>query len=233
MKNAIHRLQQNLSNMFIGISILIPVLSVPMAVAAQDCPIIPQPQHAVQAETVFLLDNHTAILLENGATPTGAAYYVQQVALRQHGLSLAVSQGAAIGPVIRFRLVETDGLADQGYRLKMDAQSIVLEAANERGLFAAGISLLQLMDEAAQGTTPIQLPCWTIEDAPRFSWRGVMLDESRHFFGKAQVKQLLDWMAYYKLNVFHWHLTDVPGWRGEIKNYPKLTLVGGIGNHTD
>ena len=60
-----------------------------------------------------------------------------------------------------------------------------------------------------------------------------MLDESRHFFGKEKVKSLLDWMAFYKLNKFHWHLTDTPGWRVEIKKYPLLTYIGGIGNHSD
>jgi hexosaminidase len=72
-----------------------------------------------------------------------------------------------------------------------------------------------------------------IEDAPRFGWRGFMLDESRQFFGRQKVKELLDYMAMYKLNRFHWHLTDTPGWRIEIKKYPKLTTIGAIGNQTD
>src|SRR5690606_19031477 len=75
--------------------------------------------------------------------------------------------------------------------------------------------------------------CWNIEDAPKYSWRGILLDESRHFFGKETVKSMLDWMAYYKLNHLHWHLTDAPGWRMEIKQYPKLTLVGGIGDYSN
>ncbi|MFP4367730.1 MAG: family 20 glycosylhydrolase, partial [Bacteroidales bacterium] len=72
-----------------------------------------------------------------------------------------------------------------------------------------------------------------IREDPEYGWRGIMLDESRHFFGKDKVKSILDWMVYYKLNRFHWHLTDSPGWRIEIKKYPKLGHVGGIGNHTD
>ncbi len=76
----------------------------------------------------------------------------------------------------------------------------------------------------------ISLPLLTIEDEPRFGWRGVMLDESRHFFGTEKIKQLLDVMSMHKLNVFHWHLTDDPGWRIEIKKYPNLALIGGQGN---
>lgn len=70
------------------------------------------------------------------------------------------------------------------------------------------------------------LPVVEIEDAPRFGWRGFMLDEGRHFFGKKAVKQVLDVMAAYKMNRFHWHLTDDQGWRVEIKKYPRLTTYG-------
>ncbi|HYH55744.1 MAG TPA: beta-N-acetylhexosaminidase, partial [Anseongella sp.] len=79
----------------------------------------------------------------------------------------------------------------------------------------------------------LTIPCWQIEDGPAYPWRGIMLDEARHFFGKEKVKQLLDLMARYKLNRFHWHLTDVQGWRIEIKGYPELALTGGIGNRSD
>ncbi|MCR5243706.1 MAG: family 20 glycosylhydrolase, partial [Bacteroidales bacterium] len=75
--------------------------------------------------------------------------------------------------------------------------------------------------------------CGVIKDAPRYEWRGFMLDESRHFFGKDRVKEILDLMARYKLNKFHWHLSDDQGWRVEIKAYPQLCTVGGIGCYSD
>ena len=78
-----------------------------------------------------------------------------------------------------------------------------------------------------------KVKCCTINDAPRYQWRGFMLDESRHFFGKEKVKQYLDIMASLRLNVFHWHLTDEPGRRIEIKKYPKLTQIGAVGNYHD
>jgi hexosaminidase len=92
--------------------------------------------------------------------------------------------------------------------------------------------LIQLLKEAKKSEGGLSIPCAIIDDAPRFGWRGFMLDESRQFSGETAVKRLLDAMAYYKLNRFHWHLTDSPGWRIEIKQYPKLTTIGATGNQS-
>lgn len=122
------------------------------------------------------------------------------------------------------------------YSLHIAPDKVVITAGEPEGFFYGLISLLQLGIHQANAAGPsakIAIPAWQINDQPEYDWRGVMLDESRHFFGKAHVKKLLDWMAYYKLNHFHWHLTDEPGWRLEIKAFPKLTTVGGIGNKTD
>src|SRR5690606_2510684 len=99
----------------------------------------------------------------------------------------------------------------------------------EAGAFRGATTLAQWLDAAENGT----VPAGKVMDSPRFGWRGYMLDESRHFSGKVAVKRLLDEMARYKLNAFHWHLTDSQGWRIEIKAYPKLTTIGATGNHTD
>ena len=72
------------------------------------------------------------------------------------------------------------------------------------------------------------MPCVQIEDRPRFQWRGLMLDVSRHFYNKTEVEKILDAMALLKLNTFHWHLADDQGWRIEIKKYPKLTQIGAL-----
>ncbi|MEN6453045.1 MAG: beta-N-acetylhexosaminidase [Prolixibacteraceae bacterium] len=121
---------------------------------------------------------------------------------------------------------------DESYQIRIDPHKVVIEASSDVGIFYALQTLAQLTEANLAGSES-RIPCLKITDQPRFGWRGLMLDESRHFFGKQKVKQLLDWMAFYKLNRFHWHLTDVPGWRIEIKKYPELTTVGGIGNHTD
>jgi hexosaminidase len=114
-------------------------------------------------------------------------------------------------------------LPAEGYRLSITPFKIILTGKGA-GLFYGVQTLIQLFPDEKRGTA--DLPCITIEDHPRFGYRGLMLDVSRHFFTVQQVKDLLDLMAYYKLNRFHWHLTDDQGWRLEIKRYPKLTSVG-------
>lgn len=115
----------------------------------------------------------------------------------------------------------------EGYRLTIDGDNIKIEGATDAGVFY-GIQTLTQLAENYQ-----QLPQGVITDAPRFSWRGHMRDDSRHFTSVESVKDLLDLMARYKLNRFHWHLTDGQGWRIEIKKYPKLATVGGQGSHSD
>lgn len=122
-------------------------------------------------------------------------------------------------------------VTEGGYRLQILPTEIVLSAATEIGLFYAVQSLKQLLPLETTNNK-ISLPQLDIIDAPRFSWRGLMLDCSRHISSVNYIKQLLDQMAYYKLNTFHWHLTDDQGWRIEIKKYPKLTEVGGWRKHT-
>lgn len=121
-------------------------------------------------------------------------------------------------------------IGKEAYRMTISTGGITVEAGHVQGCFYGLQSTLQLLNQArGKGS----LPCAVIQDQPRFAWRGVMLDESRFFFGKEEVKQILDLMALHKLNKFHWHLTDVPGWRIEIREFPLLTTVGGIGNHMD
>lgn len=121
----------------------------------------------------------------------------------------------------------------EAYALVSSKDGCVISAGTETGLYYGLQSLKQLLlfSETNNGVT--KLPLVEITDSPRFGWRGLMLDESRYFFGVKKVKQLLDLMAMHKLNVFHWHLTDVPGWRIEIKQYPLLTEVGAKGNDID
>jgi hexosaminidase len=118
----------------------------------------------------------------------------------------------------------------EAYRLKIEPKQIVVEAASPEGCYYGLQSLVQLLHGAGQDR---QIACAEINDQPRYEWRGLMLDESRHFFGVAEVEKILDLMALHKLNKFHWHLTDSPGWRIEIKQYPLLTSVGGKGNQSN
>lgn len=126
----------------------------------------------------------------------------------------------------KIKYVKDKKLPTEGYELRIKKNGIIVRSSDEAGRFYALQTLKQLSEEEV-------MFCGTIKDEPRFEWRGFMLDEARHFFGKEQVKKVLDMMARYKLNRFHWHLSDEQGWRIEIKAYPKLCTVGGIGCHTD
>ncbi|MBS7456218.1 family 20 glycosylhydrolase [Coralloluteibacterium stylophorae] len=125
------------------------------------------------------------------------------------------------GATITFTLAPAADGPREGYRLHADAAGVRVEAATEAGLFYGAVTLWQLLD--AEG----RMPAVAIEDAPRFAWRGLMLDSARHLQSVEEIKSLLDAMALHKLNVFHWHLTDDQGWRIEIRRYPRLTEVGG------
>lgn len=113
-------------------------------------------------------------------------------------------------------------LADEAYLLRIGKSGIDIEYKDEAGLFYAVESLMWQFDPAVHGFS-----CTEINDSPRFSWRGVHLDCSRHFFTVPEIKEFLDRLALFKINRFHWHLTDDQGWRIEIKKYPKLTGIGG------
>ena len=141
---------------------------------------------------------------------------------RGYGLELAENGKAAKGAVA---LSLDSSMQDEAYRLQVSCRSVGI-AGGQHGVFWGIQTLLQELDHGG-------LEKGVIEDAPRYAWRGFMLDEARHFFGQQTVESLLDIMAYYKINKFHWHLTDAQGWRIEIKSYPKLATVGGIGTHSD
>ena len=126
----------------------------------------------------------------------------------------------------RVKYVKAKDLPAEAYELQIKKNRIVVKASDDAGRFYAQQTLKQLAeaDVMYRGV---------IKDAPRYGWRGFMLDEARHFHGKEQVKEILDLMARYKLNRFHWHLSDDQGWRVEIKAYPELCSVGGVGCYSD
>ncbi|MBQ8504251.1 MAG: beta-N-acetylhexosaminidase [Clostridia bacterium] len=115
----------------------------------------------------------------------------------------------------------------EAYSLEIEEEEIEIEASDRSGAFYALQSLRQLILMSEIKEDKVRLSCLEIKhDSPAYGWRGLQLDESRHFFGKETVKKLLDFMALYKLNRFHWHLTDDQGWRIEIEKYPLLTEIG-------
>lgn len=124
------------------------------------------------------------------------------------------------------------GLGPEAYTLSVTPSLIRIKGASPAGVFRGIQTLRQMLPAQIESKTKVEgvnweVPCVEIKDYPRFAWRGLMLDVSRHFFTKEEVKKLLDAMALLKLSTFHWHLVDDQGWRIEIKKYPDLTKVGG------
>ncbi len=146
------------------------------------------------------------------------------------GVSLKCKQERAKKASVLFVLDNAMGCEE--YSLNVGSEKIVVTAAKPAGFFYALQTLKQLMPRNVMAGVPDNdikewsIPAVEICDSPRFAWRGFMLDEGRHFYGKEEIKKIIDVMAAYKMNRFHWHLTEDQGWRIEIKKYPKLTEIG-------
>lgn len=132
--------------------------------------------------------------------------------------------------ILKLNTTPNKDLGDEGYTLEVSPHRVLVAANETHGLFYGMQTLMQLLPPDIESKTVVkvkwEIPCVHILDYPRFGWRGLMLDVSRHFFSKEFVKLYIDEMAKYKFDVFHWHLTDDQGWRIEIKKLPKLTEVG-------
>jgi len=142
-----------------------------------------------------------------------------------------ISKGSHPSRIVLIKTDHSDSSTREDYSLSVTPGSAEISASSGAGAFYGTQSLLQLLPPEIFSPKRVaniewQIPCIEIKDQPRFAWRGFMLDVSRHFFTKKEVEQVLDLMALYKLNTFHWHLVDDQGWRIEIKKYPKLTQVG-------
>jgi hexosaminidase len=193
--------------------------------------IIPTPNKIDINNGILAVDSIKAIV-SVGELSTIADYLCN--CLKDIGIDLLLKSDndGHFGSIILERITETD-FSEEEYELEIDEEKISLKAGSDTGLFYAVQTLRQLLSSCEHKGLPTSLQCMKIYDKPRFSWRGYMLDESRHFLGKDHVKKMLDWMAYLKLNRFHWHLTDEPAWRIEIKQYPKLTEIGSRGSYSD
>ena len=143
----------------------------------------------------------------------------------------ATNSAAVSGGILLTTAGALTNLGSQGYELTVATNSVVVRAPASAGVFYGVQTLLQLLPPQILSPVPVTNVAWTapcvyVQDQPRFSWRGWMLDVSRHFFNKDEVKRMLDAMALHKLNVFHWHLSDDQGFRIEILKYPLLTQTG-------
>ena len=170
-----------------------------------------------------------AVTIQDGATiagaPKTAAWFAELVA-RTRGVKLKIGPARGGSTVIDFKRVAGTDANREAYDLDIENGRVVISAPTGAGLFYGAVTLWQLMTpDDARG--PVTLQPMRISDAPRFAWRGLMLDSARHYQSPTFIKRLIDVMALHKLNVLHWHLTDDQAWRIEIRKYPKLTEVGG------
>ncbi len=183
--------------------------------------VIPYPNNVQVESSVVDFTGLKRIVYPSGLSSD--ARFLQN-ALKERGLNLLLDEAGASGKGAV--VLESDSCTQkEAYLLKCSKNRVEI-IGGEDGVFWGIQTLLQQLDHGG-------VKIGEIEDAPRYAWRGFMLDEARHFFGEQTVKNLLDEMSYYKINKFHWHLTDAQGWRIEIKSYPRLATVGGIGTHSD
>src|SRR5687767_6131163 len=197
-----------------------------------DIAIIPQPVSLVKQQGSFLLPEQLTIHTGKNAEVKKIGSRLAERISATTGYKVVVNENtdpASNG--ISLVLAANKSFPKEGYQLEVKTTHIILEAAEPAGIFYAVQTLLQLLPKEIESKSKIEkdkweIPAVTITDHPRFGWRGLMLDVSRHFFTKEQVKEFIDDMVKYKFNVLHWHLTDDQGWRIEIKSLPKLTSVG-------
>ncbi len=200
-----------------------------------DISIIPRPEKYLVSENgTIKLNNETRIIYED---PNPALRFLAEDLANQmkarinlHPAVISLSEAKSIGNDITLSVNLADSAyGNEGYVINHNGFKFVsIQANSTKGVFYGVQSLLQLLPIQEIKTEIVELPAITINDNPRFEYRGMHLDVSRHFFPVAFIKQYIDLMAMYKFNTFHWHLTDDQGWRIEIKKYPKLTQIGSI-----
>jgi hexosaminidase len=220
------------------------ILSAVLAAAAQPQPasapaiaVIPRPVKVVEKAGHFSITPRTVIWTDAASASIGhdLARYLEPAT----GYAFTVrTAGTPPAGSIQFHRDRTlKRLGAEGYLLDVSATRVVARAPEEAGLFYAVQTIRQLLPPQIFRDAPIgpmtwSMPAVSIEDYPRFSWRGAHLDTGRHFMPKEFVKKYIDLLAMHKMNTFHWHLTEDQGWRLEIKQYPKLTSVGSCRKET-
>lgn len=189
-----------------------------LAQVGPSVPVIPHPKSVVLHQGHLELGSNPALVVDPNWHPVGRL--ISQQMGEFFPLTPTPVQAAEGHQVVRFVRAALPHLGDEGYRLAIAADGVTVSAQNPQGAFYGWQTLRQLL------RVDSKLPHKVIEDRPRFGWRGMMLDVSRHFFTVEQVKQHIDWLSEYKFNVFHWHLIDDGGWRLQIRRYPELTRRG-------
>jgi hexosaminidase len=215
----------------LGIALVLFLSSINSIANDTTLAIIPEPLSVIQGKGSYTLPAAITI----AAPATEEAGWVVSTLKTQlanaTGKNISALNAASATITLQTASGEAASLGTEGYRLTVNAKGIVISAAAPAGWFYGVQTLFQLLPKEIENKTPVKNITWkipyvTIMDKPRFGWRGLMFDVSRHFFTKQEVKQFIDDMVRYKYNLLHLHLTDDEGWRIEIKGFPRLTTVG-------
>ena len=191
------------------------------AAVAEGPKLIPMPASIETHAGTLTIGEGAGVVATDAGGKTAAKLLAQQVKVVR-GLSLASEAGT--GPIRFVRDASVAG--DEAYTLTVDAKGVTIAASGDAGLVHGAMTLAQLLSPDAAVGKPVTLAAMTIRDAPRFKWRGLMIDPARHFVPMATLYAMVDQLAAQKMNVLHLHLTDDQGWRIEIKRYPDLTRIG-------
>lgn len=202
-----------------------------LAFTAQAAPaplsLIPMPAQLTAGEGSFVLHRGARVAAaKDPSAAAAAAYFIQQLQ-RTRGLVLTRTSAARPAAIV-FTLEPRRGRPwpPEGYELTVTPRGITVKAGEGSGLFYGAVTLWQLCTQSTSPVQAVPIPVLQIIDAPRFPWRGLMLDSARHYQPPEFIESFLDAMARHKLNVLHWHLTDDQAWRLEIRKHPRLTSVG-------
>lgn len=199
-------------------------LFVQPVLAQKQISIIPKPVNLIPSSGSFRIDAQTTInILNEKKELKPAASFFAACIYNISGYSLATKASAKNG--INLSIEKIDQIGEEGYILKVSEKGIDIKANTKSGIIYAMQSLLQTLPQVRTNAA-LEVPAMEVTDYPRFKWRGMHMDVSRHFFSIEMVKGYIELLASYKLNIFHWHLVDDQGWRIEIKKYPQLTNVG-------
>lgn len=191
--------------------------------------LIPQPAEVKQLSGSFRLSGGTTISYNKSDLKSVAEMLANRINVPT-GYSLRVSAGASGSIQLKLNDTPVPQLGNEGYSLDVSAKGVLISANKPAGVYYGMQTFLQLLpkeiESKSKASAQWMAPAVKITDYPRFGWRGIMLDVSRNFFTKEEVKAYIDQISRMKYNTFHWHLTDDNGWRIEIKSLPKLTQVG-------
>ena len=210
-----------------------------LVMASESLSVLPYPADIrVEEAANYLVGGEERALSIHAAARFSSVADMLATRLQNSGIRVTLDADNRHSPDIALVLDKAVGAnSSESYRLSVNKEGIRLTAATPTGIFYAMQTLLQLMPAEIYGqaavSEPLEIPFLEIEDAPRFEWRGLMVDLSRHFFPKEVLKKVIERMAMHKLNRLHLHLTDDPGWRLEIDRYPELTRTGALGDRSN